>query len=73
MKRVLTLKNFTYLYLAKMAEKTQIIQINPENKNLVICSIPGNYKQTIQNIICEQNGWTEQFSNLIDIEEYFSI
>ena len=36
MKEVLTLKSFTYLYLAKMAEKTQIIQLKPENKNIVV-------------------------------------
>ena len=72
MKRVLSKKQFCLLLLAKLAEKTPIIQAKAGNKDKLICCLPARYKQNIQNIICEQNGWTEKFSNLIDVEEYFN-
>ena len=71
MKRVLTLKQFVCLLLAKLAEKTPVIQLSPKKQDVLICRLPARYKQNIQNIMCEQNGWTEKFSNLIDVEEYF--
>lgn len=71
MKKVLTKKQFICLLLAKLAEKTPIIQAKPKNKDILVCCLPARYKQNIQNIMCEQNGWTEKFSNLIDVEEYF--
>lgn len=72
MKKVLTQKQFCLLLLAKLAEKTPLIPLKPKNKDVLICRLPARYKQNIQNIICEQNGWTEKFSNLIDVEEYFN-
>ena len=71
MKKVLDLKKFTYLFLATMAKKTPIIQLDAKNKHILDCRLPVNFKQNIQNIMCEQNGWAEKFSNLIDITEYF--
>ena len=71
MKKVLTLKQFTYLFIATMAEQSKIIQLDPNKKDILECAIPATYKQNIQNIMCEQNGWAEKFSNLIDVEQYF--
>lgn len=71
MKRVLTLKKFTYLFLAKMAEKTPIIQLKSDKKDILICTLPARYKKNIENIMCEQNGWAQEFSNLIDVDAYF--
>ena len=71
MKKVLTLKQFTYLFLATMAEQSKIIQFDPNKKDILECCIPATYKQNIQNIMCEQNGWAEKFSTLIDVEQYF--
>lgn len=70
MKRVLPIKKFTYLFLAKMAEKSPIIDLKG-NKDVLICTLPVCYKKNIENIMCEQNGWATEFSNLIDVEEYF--
>lgn len=71
MKKVLSLKQFTYLFLATMAEQSKIIQLNPNKKDILECCIPATYKQNIQNIMCEPNGWAEKFSTLIDVEQYF--
>ena len=71
MKKVLTIKQFTYLFLATMAEQSKIIQLDPKNKDILVCVLPATYKQNIQNIMCEQNGWAEKFSTLIDVEQYF--
>ena len=71
MKKVLDIKKFTYLFLATLAKKTRIIQLDAKNKHILACRLPVNFKQNIQNIMCEQNGWAEKFSNLIDVEEYF--
>ena len=71
MKKVLTLKQFAYLFLATMADQSKIIQLDPKKKDILECVLPVTYKQNIQNIMCEQNGWAEKFSTLIDVEEYF--
>jgi len=70
MKKVLSIKKFTYLFLAKMAEKSPIIDLKG-NKDVLICTLPVCYKKNIENIMCEQNGWAEEFSNLIDVDSYF--
>ena len=71
MKKVLSIKRFTYLFLAKMAEKTPVIQLKSDKKDVLICTLPARYKKNIENIMCEPNGWTEEFSNLIDVDAYF--
>lgn len=71
MKKVLTLKQFACLLLAKLAEKTPLLQLNPKNQDVLVCCLPARYRQNIQNIMCEQNGWAEEFSNIIDVEKYF--
>ena len=63
------IKDFVYLLLGTLGTKPQIIDLNDKNK--IIVSLPSNYKQRIQNILCAENRWKEMFSSLIDIEEYF--
>lgn len=68
--KAIDLKDFTYLMLITLARKTQIIDfINPDKK---YACLPVNYKQIIENILCEDNGWREKFSVLINTEEYFN-
>ena len=68
-KKCMEIKDFTYFLLAKLANKSQII--NLRDKNIKTIMIPTNYKQVIENIMCAGNGWDERFSILIDKEEYF--
>ena len=60
MGEVLSLNDFTILMLATMA-----------NNNEGIASIPADYKQRIENILCSDNGWKEKFSILINLDDYF--
>ena len=69
MKKSLTTNQFSYLLLAKLAEKQQIIDLR--NKNRKICSIPSNYKQIIYDIMSNNDDWKEWFSCLIDTKSYF--
>ena len=66
---ILTVKQFTYLMLASMAENSTIIDL--KRPNIKICALPSNYKQCIENILCAPNRWKEMFSKLIDVEKYF--
>ena len=68
-KNALSLKQFTYLMLASMAENSTIIDL--KRPNIKICALPSNYKQCIENILCAPNRWKEIFSKLIDVEKYF--
>lgn len=61
--------DFIYLMLATLANNSKNIEINDETTK--IASIPVNYKQIIQNILCADNRWKEDFCYLINIEEYF--
>lgn len=65
----LSLKQFTYLMLASLAENSTIIDL--KRPNIKICALPSNYKQCIENILCAPNKWKEMFSKLIDVETYF--
>ena len=69
MKEILKIEDFAYLLLATLGTKPRIIDLNDRNSRIV--SIPCNYKQRIQNILCAENRWKEMFSGLIDVEEYF--
>lgn len=68
-KKTLTLKQFSYLFLASLANNSPIIDL--KNKNNRVCVLPANFKQNIQNILCAENGWKEEFSYLIDTDSYF--
>jgi hypothetical protein len=62
------IKDFAYLLLAMMANKSK--KINLLDKNIKTLSLPCSYKETIEKIIGENVGWRESFSVLIDVEEY---
>ena len=65
----LKIKDLALGMMASIAEESPYHYLKqPERKT---CVLPVNYKQNIQNIMCEPNGWAEKFSNLIDIEAYF--
>ena len=65
----LSIHDFTRLFLAKMADNSIAINFNkPEDK---YAEIPFNYRERIENILCTDNGWKEEFSALIDTNEYF--
>lgn len=63
------IKDFTYLLLAMLANNSKTINVHA--KNIRAFSIPGSYKEVIEKIMSQNNGWAEKFSVLIDTEEYF--
>ena len=65
----LEINDFTTLLLGTLAQESLIFDLN--NPNQKIAFLPFSYKQIIENILCAENGWKEEFSSLIDIEEYF--
>lgn len=67
--KVLTIDEFAQLLLVTLASNPIVMDIKDKNKKIV--SLPIQYKQIIENILCAENGWRERFSVLIDIEEYF--
>lgn len=71
-KQVLPIKDFARLLLATMAVQTPIIQLNPTKKDVLVCSLPANYKQNIEDVLCDVTDYAKKFSNLIDVEEYFT-
>lgn len=66
---VLEMKKFVYLMLAMLAKNSKIIDLKDSDRKIV--PLPVNYKQIIENILCADNGWKDEFSILIDTEEYF--
>ena len=68
-KNTLDIYDFVLLLLATLAQNSRIIMLEDKNKKVV--SLPVQYKQIIQNILCADNNWREKFSILIDTEEYF--
>lgn len=71
MTKAMELKNFAYLMLACLSKERQIY--STVNTEQIIIFIPINYKQVIEEILCENNGWKDKFSTLINMEEYFLI
>jgi len=65
----LPIEEFVTLLLAILANDSKMIDL--DNKDKKIVSLPSNYKQIIENILCAENGWKEKFSILIDTEDYF--
>lgn len=65
----LDINDFTLLLLATLAINSRIIYLEDKNKKTITLSI--QYKQIIENILCTENDWKEEFSVLIDMEEYF--
>ena len=68
-KRNLNLTDFVYLLLITLAKKNLLIDIR--NRKIKTAVIPLDYKEVIEEILCQGNGWCEEFSILIDIDEYF--
>lgn len=68
-KKVLSISDFVYLLLATLAQDSGIIDLKDKSKKIV--TLPIQYKQIIECILCAENGWKEEFSVLIDIKEYF--
>ena len=69
MEKALTLSDFTILMIATLADNSKVIDlINRDNR---VAVIPVDYKQRIENILCAENGWKEEFSILINTDEYF--
>lgn len=69
MKKAMEIKDFTCLLLATLADKSRMINLNDNNIRTI--SLPSSYKETIEKIMYQGNGWDEEFSVLIDVNEYF--
>lgn len=69
MMETLSLRDFTILFIASLADNSKIIDLLDRDKMVAV--LPVDYKQRIENILCTENGWKERFSVLIDIDEYF--
>lgn len=67
--KTLDINEFVYLLLATLAQNPRTIDTKDRSKKII--SLPIQYKQIIENILCADNGWKEKFSILIDTEEYF--
>lgn len=71
MKKALSLEKFSLLLLATLANNSKMIYLRKKDRNKKTACLPANYKQTIENILCEGNGWEKTFSCLIDTKAYF--
>ena len=69
MKDTLSLNDFTILMIATLANNSRFIDFANRDKRIAV--IPVDYKQRIENILCADNGWKEEFSILINVDEYF--
>ena len=69
MKDTLSLNDFTILMIATLADNSKFIDFANRDKRIAV--IPVDYKQRIENILCAENGWKEEFSILINTDEYF--
>lgn len=61
--KALDLSDFVKMLLITLASTSKSDQ--------KVAYLPTNYKQIIQNIICADNDWKDEFSLLIDMDEYF--
>lgn len=69
MGKTLSINKFATLLIASLADNSRVIDYN--NLDNKVAVIPADYKQRIENIICAGNGWQNEFSPLININEYF--
>ncbi len=69
MGKTLTLSDFTILMIVTLADNSKVIDLT--NRDNRVAVIPVDYKQRIENILCAENGWKEEFSILINTDEYF--
>jgi hypothetical protein len=65
---VVDMKNFVLLMLADLASKSKIHYFN---NNIKIACLSTNYKEIIEDIMYEGNGWGIEFASLIDIYSYY--
>ena len=61
--------HFAKLLLAKLAEHSHAINFSDLSEK--DAAIPFNYRERIESILRTNNGWREEFSVLIDLEDYF--
>ncbi len=66
----MNIDDFVLLLLARLSKSPKMIDLN--GKNNVIVSIPSNYKDIIENILTSNEKWKNEFSVLIDMNEYFN-
>ena len=65
----LSMHDFAILLLSKLAENSLAVNLYyPKQKYAIL---PFNYRERIENILCADNGWKEEFSSLIDVADYF--
>ena len=66
---MMKIDEFTLYFLARLTKVQRVIDLN--NRNNVIIDIPANYKDIIEDILNSNESWKEEFSVLIDMDEYF--
>ncbi len=65
----LTLHAFVLLFLAKLADNS--LSIDYRQLNIKSANIPFNYRERIENILCANKSWRDNFAVLINLKEYF--
>ena len=65
----ISIHDFAKLLLAKLAENTLVINFYDLSEKHACISF--NYLERIESILRTNNGWREEFSVLIDIQDYF--
>lgn len=68
MEKAIDIKDFTYLLLAMMANKSK--KINLIDKDIKTFSLISSYKEIIEKIMEQHVDWHNKFSILIDADEY---
>lgn len=66
---VVDMKNFVLLLLADLARETKIHDF--QNPNLKVALLPLEYRDIIEKIMYEENGWGMKFSSIIPIYSYY--
>ena len=69
MEKAMDIKDFTCLLLAKVADKSKLVDLMGEGTK--IACLPNSYKEIIEKIMDQGNVKNNKFSALIDVEEYF--
>ena len=66
---VVDMKNFVLLLLADLARKTKVYDF--QNPNLKVALLPLEYRDIIEKIMYEENGWGTKFASIIPIYYYY--